>query len=159
MTVNLVITGSDKTSSLFASRLEAVSGQNGVCVLLTRRYSEIKPVFSKKDIRSNGFIFIDQSYSDEPNVIHTSLEDLTLLSITLNQAVQSLPRNNRFLAFDSFSALTLYNSARVVSKFAFFIVQQMREIGVDCLFVVGREGLDAGLLSTLKQCADKIEEK
>ncbi|MBS3124859.1 hypothetical protein J4211_01230 [Candidatus Woesearchaeota archaeon] len=158
MVVSLIITRGEKTTDAFLTQLQKVSGEIGICVLLMRKYDEMVRLLAKKNIKSDGFLFVDGCSSpDETNMIHTSLDNLTLMSITINEAIQALPKERRFVAFDAFGTLALYNAPRVVAKFAFFLNQQVRELGMDCVWIVAREGLDPELLATLKQCADVIE--
>jgi len=156
--VSLIITRGEKTTDAFLAQLQKMSGEVGICVLLMRKYEEMVKILDKKNIKSDGFLFVDGCSSpDETRMIHTSLDNLTLMSITLNEALQALPKERRFVAFDAFGTLALYNTPRVVAKFASFLNQHVRELGVDCILVVAREGLDPELLATLKQCADVIE--
>lgn len=158
MVVTLIIARGEKTTDAFMAQLQKMSGKIGICVLLMRKYEEIARLLEKKNIDKAGFLFVDGCSSpDETKMIHTSLDDLTLMSITLSEAIQALPPERRFVAFDAFGTLALYNSPRVVAKFAFFLNQQVRELEIDCILVVAKEGIDPELLATLKQCADVIE--
>ncbi|VVB81715.1 Uncharacterised protein [uncultured archaeon] len=151
--IKLIVTKSEKMQGLFLSSVKKFKS-SGVCVLVAKPYSAVK-----SSLKSSRIFFIDTlAESSEENVIHVPPSNLTALSIAINQALQSL-EGKKFLAFDSFSTLTVRNPPKVVSKFALFLLERIRSWDVDTVIIVSKESTDAELLAILKQSVDKVEEK
>lgn len=104
-------------------------------------------------------LFLDTiSESDSEKVIYLPAENLTALSIAINQAQQSFS-GKVTVVFDSITNLSIKNDVSVLMKFFSFLLTRVREWGVDLVLVLPREGIDEGLLSIIKQSADKIEKR
>ena len=156
--ITLIVTKSEKMQEAFLNSVKNFKNQ-GVCVLLTKSYSAVAGLLEKKGVKVSNFLFIDTlGSSEQDNVVNISQEDLTGLSISISEALQSLPKKAA-LVFDSFSTLTIKHEPKMVAKFARFLFQRLQAWETTAVIIVANESTDAELLAVLKQFADKIEEK
>ena len=156
--ITLIVTKSEKVQEAFLNSVKAFKNQ-GVCVLLTKSYSSVAGLLEKRGVKVSNFLFIDTLGSSElDNVVNVSQEDLTGLSISISEALQSLPKKAG-LIFDSFSTLAVKHDSKMVAKFARFLFQHLQAWETNAVIIVAKEGTDAELLAVLKQSADKVEEK
>ncbi len=151
---------SEKVSGAFADSVKKFSKLPGVCLLLTKPYSAVKEALKKKGVNAEKIFFVDAvAESEEDNVVHVQPGNLTALSITISQTLQSLPSGKKFFIIDALSALTIQNSVQAVQKFSLFLLERLRKWDAETVIIVAKESTDAALLAILKQGADKTEEK
>jgi len=159
MTVTLILSKGEKSHDSFISWVSKKK-HDGVCVLMTRPYSAVSVALKKKKINLEKLFFIDTvGKSESKNVVSVSVENLTALSISIKEALQSFPKNHPFLIFDSISILALHNDVKLVTRFLLFIINKLREWKFDGCFIVDSSTTDASLLSILKQSVDRVEGK
>jgi len=154
------LVGSKKMNSfaVFLSVIKKLKKRSGVCVLLSKPYSAVeKKLTQAVDPKKVFFIDTANNLSQGDNVVSLPIEDLTGLSLAIDQAFQVLPRENPFLVFDAFSLFTLHNDPKTVAKFALFLIKTMRARSVETIIVRGSEGMNPELQSVLEQAADKVE--
>ena len=134
----------------------------GVYVTLNRPYESIKRVFEKEKIDLTNVIFIDAvTKTVGGKVTKTneclfigSPEDLSDISIAMDQAVMAIPKKDKFVFFDSLSTLLLYNNVGVVAKFVHFISGKMRTWKVKGIIISLRRDVDKDLIEQLKSYCD-----
>ena len=120
MMIKLVITKPEKIEASFTKEMKGCKG-SVVAVLLTRPYSSFMPVI-KKSCNSRSCFFIDTLREEEAsNLVYINPENLTGLSIAINQAQQSLGGKVTII-FDSINNLATRNSAAVLAKFVSFLL-------------------------------------
>lgn len=138
-------------------------GEPGVYVTLNKPYTTIKKVFEDiVDLRM--LIFIDAiTKPSGRNVENTSeclfLEDLNSLSdlaLIIDEAIEAVPYDRKFLFFDNLSTLLLYNNTGSVAKFAHFLTSKMRMWGLDGVFLSLELESDEEFLSQLSLFCDKV---
>jgi KaiC/GvpD/RAD55 family RecA-like ATPase len=151
---------SEKVNEAFLDSVKKAGKIPGICVLLTKPYATAQAALRKKGVNTGKLFFVDAvTDSEGENVVNIQPGNLTALSITINQALQSLPAGKKFLVFDSISNLAIQSGVAAVRKFALFLMERARKWGADVTIIVSKEGTDAELLAILKQGADKVVEK
>lgn len=156
--ITLIVTKSEKVQETFLNSVKNCKNQ-GVCVLLAKSYSAVAGLLEKKGVKTSNFLFIDTlGYLEQDNVVSISQEDLTGLSISISEALQSLPKKAA-LVFDSFSTLTIKHDSKMVAKFARFLFQRLQTWETNAVIIVAKETTDSELLAVLKQAADNVEER
>jgi KaiC/GvpD/RAD55 family RecA-like ATPase len=158
--LTLKLVKSEKVQEAFLSSVKKFGKASGVCVLLTKPYSVFELMLRKRGVNPKELFFIDTlAESEQDNVVHAASGNLTALSITINQALQSMPDKDKFLVFDSISTLAVHSSPNAVSKFALFLIEHIRQWKVNAVIIAAAESTDKELLSILKQSCDKVETK
>jgi len=106
----------------------------GVYVTLNKPFETLESSLKKAKINTNKIIFIDavtKTSGGESEKIKNCLfigspENLSDISIAMDQAVRAIPGKERFVFFDSLSTLLIFNSVEVVAKFIHFLAGKMR---------------------------------
>ncbi|MEM2925059.1 MAG: ATPase domain-containing protein [Methanocellales archaeon] len=139
-----------------------IKKEPGVYVTLNKPYVAMKKLLENKvDLRM--LIFIDaftqlaggKPEKSEGVLFLNNAEDLTGLSIALDQAVKSIPTKQKFVFLDSLSTLLIYNKSGSVTKFIHFLTCKMRLWEIDGIFISLDEE-DDQVISKLKMFCDKI---
>lgn len=139
-----------------------IKKEPGVYVTLNKPYATMKKLLENKvDLRM--LIFIDaftqpaggRSEKAEGVLFLSNAEDLTGLSIALDQAVKSIPSKQKFVFFDSLSTLLIYNKSGSVAKFIHFLTCKMRLWEIDGVFISLDEE-DDQVITKLKMYCDNI---
>ncbi|MBS3124861.1 hypothetical protein J4211_01240 [Candidatus Woesearchaeota archaeon] len=158
MPVKVRLTRSGKIFEVFISTLQKYKEAIGICVLVTRPYQTFVRTMQDKGLDVQKMFVLDLcGYADASNVVCVAPADLTLLNLAVEDIVAELPPQRKFLVFESFSRLTVYNPPKLVAKFAIAFFKHLRALDVECSIIVAQDGLDAELLAALKQAADVIE--
>ena len=134
----------------------------GVYVTLNKPFSVIKGLFIKNKIDIRMVIFIDAVTELDTNGIKKeenclfigSPENLSDVSIAMDQAVRSIPGKEKFLFFDSLSTLLLYNKAITVARFIHFLAGKMRIWKVKGIIISLEKKSDRELIEELTQVCD-----
>lgn len=137
-------------------------GIPGLYVTLNKPYKTMESVFKKQKIDTRLMIFIDAvTETSGGNIEKTnqclyigSPENLSDISISMDQAVRSLPSEERFVFFDSLSTLLIYNDVNTVSRFIHFLAGKMRVWKVQGIIVSLRKKKDDELIDALTQFCD-----
>lgn len=154
-----------KTNIDIVKHLTGDMNTPGVYVTLNKPYSVMKKVFERSKIDTRLIIFIDAVTKTAGEVKKTkdclfigNPENLSDISIAMDQAVRALPGKDKFLFFDSLNTLLIYNQVQTVIKFIHFLVSKMRVWGVKGIIISLEKKKDNELLDELSQFCDlKIE--
>jgi KaiC/GvpD/RAD55 family RecA-like ATPase len=136
----------------------------GVYVTLNKPFKTMQGIFKKKGIDDRLVIFIDavtQTAGGELEKTDNCLfigspDNLSDISIAMDQAVRALPSKEKFVFFDSLSTLLIYNSIETVSKFVHFLAGKMRVWKVKGIIVSLRKDKDEQLIDALMQFCDAV---
>ena len=134
----------------------------GVYVTLNKPYHTVKELFRKKGIDTKLMIFIDGvTKTSGGNIEKTdeclfigNPENLSDISLAMDQAVTSLPPKERFVFFDSLSTLLIFNSLSTVAKFVHFIAGKMRMWKVKGIIISLEKESHKDLINELSQFCD-----
>jgi len=135
----------------------------GVYVTLNKPFKTIQALFKKEGINTDLIIFIDAVTKIEEDIKKTdnclfigSPEKMSDISIAMDQAVKSLPGEDKFVFFDSLSTLLLYNEAATVAKFIHFLTNKIRAWNVKGVIVSLQKEKDRELIDELSQFCDAV---
>jgi KaiC/GvpD/RAD55 family RecA-like ATPase len=134
----------------------------GVYVTLNKPFKTMEGVFKKEKIDIRMIIFIDavtKTAGGEVEKTDKCLfigapDNLSDISIAMDQAVRSLPSKERFVFFDSLSTLLMYNNVPTVARFIHFLAGKMRAWKVKGIIVSLRKEKDKELIDELMQFCD-----
>lgn len=134
----------------------------GVYVTLNKPFETMEKVFKKNGIDTDIIIFIDAVTKTAGGKIEKkgrclfigSPENLSDISMAMDQAVRALPSNERFVFFDSLSTLLIYNSTSTVARFIHFLAGKMRIWKVKGIIVSLQKEKDKELIDELTQFCD-----
>src|SRR3989344_9441213 len=123
-----------KTNMQIIKHLTEEENVPGVYVTLSKPYETVEKQFRNAGIDTELVIFIDTVTSTGGSQIKKtdkclfigSPEKLSDISIAMDQAVHSLPSQEKFVFFDSLSILLMYNEVETVAKFIHFLATKMR---------------------------------
>jgi len=138
--------------------------QSGIYINVSRSCDNISEMIVSNGIDISRLFFIDcitlssgfKPIKKNSCFYVNSPSDLTEVSIALDQLVQTIPTEGRFLFLDSLSALLIYNSQNITSKFAHFLTVKLRQWKITGILITLEKETDEKLLSLLSQFADKI---
>jgi len=130
----------------------------GVYVTLNKPYSAMKDILKKAGIDTRLIIFIDAVTKAEQKKKNDCLfigspENLSDISIAMDQAVRALPKN-KFLFFDSLNTLLVYNEVQTVVKFIHFLASKMRVWKVKGIIISLEKKANKELIDELSQFCD-----
>ena len=152
----------EKTNIILVKYLTKDLGIPGVYVTLNKPFSAIKFFLSKSKINMDSLIFIDAitktvggniSKTKECLFIGTP-ENLSDLSLAMDQAVTALPGKEKFLFFDSLNTLLIYNDAKTVARFIHFLSGKMRVWKVRGIIISLQKKGNEDLINELTQFCD-----
>lgn len=137
---------------------------SGIYINVSRGYDSISEMMISNGIDISHLFFIDcvttgsgfKPIKKNSVLYVSSPSDLTEISIALDQLIQAIPNEERFLFLDSLSALLIYNSPNITSKFAHFLTVKLRQWKICGILITLEKETDEKLLSLLSQFADKI---
>tara|TARA_Y100000310_G_scaffold144893_3_gene144233 strand:+ start:47021 stop:47581 length:561 start_codon:yes stop_codon:yes gene_type:complete len=138
----------------------------GVYVTLNKPFSVMQPFLVKKGINTDMIIFIDAvtktSGGDvkktEKCLFIGSPDNLSDISLAMDQAVRAVPGDKKFLFFDSLDTLLVYNKPTTVAKFIHFLSGKMRVWNVKGIIVSLEKDSNKELLDELSQFCDILLE-
>lgn len=136
----------------------------GVYVTLNKPFETLESIFKKEKIDTRVIIFIDAITKTTGGEIEKTdkclfigaPDNLSDISIAMDQAVRSLPSKKRFVFFDSLSTLLMYNNVTTVAKFIHFLAGKMRIWQVGGIIVSLKKEKDKELIDELIQFCDAI---
>lgn len=134
----------------------------GVYVTLNKPFETMDGIFKKEKIDARMVIFIDAVTKTAGGEIKKtdkclfigSPDNLSDISIAMDQAVRALPSKGRFVFFDSLSTLLMYNDVTTVARFIHFLAGKMRIWKVKGIIVSLRKEKDQELIDELMQFCD-----
>jgi len=140
--------------------------QPGVYVTVNKPYSGIVEILDESGVNTDNILFVDaisketgRGEEDEENVLYMdSPEDLTGLSIVIQEAVESMGDTDKFVFLDSLTTLTIYNETDTVSKFGHYLTGKMRSWdGVEGVIVsLAKEEVEDELIDQMSQFCDNV---
>lgn len=136
----------------------------GVYVTLNKPFATLQKLFKQKGIDSRLIIFIDavtelKSKRGEKKgncLFIGNPENLSDISVAMDQAVRSIRGEEKFLFFDSLSTLLVYNKATTVARFIHFLASKMRTWKVKGIIISLRKESDKELINELSQIVDVL---
>jgi len=134
----------------------------GVYVTLNKPYETVSNIFNKEKIDTRLIIFIDaitktthEKIKKTKNCLFIGTpENLSDISISMDQAVTSLPGKEKFLFFDSLSTLLIYNDVTTVARFIHFLSGKMRAWKVTGIIISLQKKGNEDLINELLQFCD-----
>jgi KaiC/GvpD/RAD55 family RecA-like ATPase len=136
----------------------------GVYVTLNKPFKTMENVFKGQKIDTEIIIFIDAVTQTAGGDVEKtdkclfigSPDNLSDISIAMDQAVRALPSKDKFVFFDSLSTLLIYNNIETVSRFIHFLASKMRVWKVRGIIVSLRKEQDKALIDALMQFCDVV---
>lgn len=124
-----------------------------------------KPAMTRKEeladrgIDDDRVFFIDGSKSEDKvrqkNVVYVNPANLTDLSISLMQAVESLnEKRSVVVLLDAIESLGLYNDTQTYQQFIHVMCSKLRQHGVPVLLIGTRDSIDEQMQSLITQFTD-----
>ncbi len=134
----------------------------GVYVTLNKPFETLSATFKREKIDSRMIIFIDavtktaggNAEKTDKCLFIGAPDNLSDISIAMDQAVKALPSKSRFVFFDSLSTLLVYNDISTVARFIHFLTGKMRVWKVKGIIVSLRKDKDEELINELMQICD-----
>ncbi|MEK6904665.1 MAG: hypothetical protein AABW87_03670 [Nanoarchaeota archaeon] len=134
----------------------------GVYVSLNKPYEAIKGEFEIRKIKKDMVIFIDAITKTSGGAGERTSdclfignpENLSDISLAMDQAVIAVPSNEKFVFIDSQNTLLMYNSAVTVAKFIHFLSVKMRIWKVRGIIVSLEKESNKDLINELSQFCD-----
>ena len=151
-----------KTNVEIIKYLTADQNTPGVYVTLNKPFETMKKLFTQQGVANDLIIFIDAVTKTSGGQIERvdnclfigSPENLSDISLAMDQAVRAVPGKEKFLFFDSLNTLLIYNKPATVAKFVHFLSGKMRVWGVKGIIVSLEKESDKELLEELGQFCD-----
>ncbi len=137
-------------------------GIPGVYVTLNKPFITVKKFFEEKKVDLRLILFIDAVTEVSTGEIKKtkaclfigSPENLSDISIAIDQAVTAIPSKDKFLFFDSLNTLLVYNDVRVVAQFIHFLANKMRTWKIRGIIISLKKESDRELIDELSQICD-----
>ncbi len=134
----------------------------GVYVTLNKPYETLKRLMVQNNIDPNMILFIDvvtkipgqESKKIDNCLFIGSPEKLSDISLAIEQAIQSLDHENKFIFFDSLNTLSIFNNQTVVAKFIHFLTVKMREWKVKGIIISLKKETDDKIINHISQLCD-----
>lgn len=134
----------------------------GVYVTLNKPFETMESILKKEKIDTGMIIFIDAVTKTAGGKVEKTdkclyigaPDNLSDISIAMDQAVRALPSKGRFVFFDSLSTLMVYNNVSTVARFIHFLAGKMRVWKVKGIIVSLRKEKDQELIDELMQFCD-----
>jgi archaellum biogenesis ATPase FlaH len=137
----------------------------GVFVTLNRPYSSMKKLLEKEGVDYSRIIFIDsitrQLGGEEIDIercIYLNSPDPTLIQMAIEQTMDRIFSENRFIYIDSLSTISLYKSFETLLKFIRYITGKIRIKGfIGTIFSVEKE-INESYYSQIALMVDEVIE-
>ena len=138
----------------------------GVYVTLNKPFETMEPLFKKNGIDTEMIIFIDAVTKTAGGKITKTKnclfignpENMSDISVAMDQAIRALPKKDKFLFFDSLSTLALFNNIETVARFIHFLSSKMRVWKVKGIIISLERKGDKELIEELSQFCDVLIE-
>ncbi len=137
----------------------------GIYVTLNKPFDVMQELLKQNEIDPRFIIFID-AFTDVAenkkrikNCLYIgSPENLSDISIAMDQAIKSLPTKEKFIIFDSVNTLQVFNRPGTVMRFVHFLSTKIRDWKVKGIIILIKSSADEPLTNELVQfCDSKIE--
>jgi len=151
-----------KTNLEIIKHLTSHENIPGVYVTLNKPFDTMESLLKKEKVDTKMIIFIDAvTKTSGGNLKKTNKclyigapDNLSDISIAMDQATRALPSDRRFVFFDSLSTLLVYNEISTVARFIHFLAGKMRVWKVKGIIVSLRKEKDKDLIDELIQFCD-----
>jgi len=135
----------------------------GVYVTLNKPFETMQRILEAEGIDTRKIIFIDgitetsggRTEKTKRCLFIGSPEKLNDIGMALDQAVRTIPSQEKFVFFDSLSTLLLYNKSGTVGRFSHFLTGKMRVWKVKGIIISLEKEADQVLINELTQFCDK----
>lgn len=141
-----------------------VQSQNipGLYVTLNKPFEVMFGLFKKEGINTDMVIFIDavtataggNAEKTKNCLFIGNPENLSDISLAMDQAIRSIPSGEKFLFFDSLDTLLIYNKPVTVAKFIHFLATKMRVWKVKGIIISLSRESNRELIDELSQFCD-----
>ncbi len=136
---------------------------SGIYVTLNRPYESLVEMLKESKINTERIFFIDcitkiaGKGKEAKNVLYLdSPQNLTSLSLIIEEAGKALPSGSRFMVLDALTTLTVYNSTETVLKFLHFLTNKIRIMRLDGVLLSVNKELEPMIQEQVEQFVDKI---
>ncbi len=132
----------------------------GVYVTLNKPFEVIQRNLQNNNIDPRIIIFIDAtSRSGGARKIENCLaigspEKLSDISVAMDQAINALQTDDKFLIFDSINTLSIFNRQATVARFIHFLAGKIREWKIKGIIITLEKETEQSLLDELTQFSD-----
>ncbi|HLC98883.1 MAG TPA: hypothetical protein VJC00_02645 [Candidatus Nanoarchaeia archaeon] len=134
----------------------------GVYVTLNKPCKTMAGLFKRSGIDTRMILFIDAVTKTAGGKLEKSdnclyignPENLSDISIAMDQAVMALPSKEKFVFFDSLNTLLLFNSLSTVARFVHFLASKMRAWSVKGIIITLEKRAHKELIDELNQYCD-----
>jgi hypothetical protein len=134
----------------------------GVYVTLNKPYKTLIGFLQSVNIDPRMIIFIDAVTKTSGGIVEKtenclyigSPQDLSDISVAMDQAVRAIPTKVKFVFFDSLDTLLMFNQVGTVARFIHFLAGKMRTWEVEGIIVSLRKEKNEELISELMQFCD-----
>lgn len=138
----------------------------GVYVTLNKPYATLIKLFQAHQINTDMVIFIDAVTKTAGGAVEKtdtclyigSPQNLSDVSMAMDQAIRAIPSTEKFLFFDSLNTLLLYNKPATVAQFIHFLSSKMRIWKVKGIIISLQKDSNKELLDELSQFCDVVME-
>jgi hypothetical protein len=135
----------------------------GIYVSLNKPYIAVKRILEPQ-INLDMMFVIDgttkltggQCEKNDRCLFIENISNLTDITFILDQALDAITSERKFIVFDSLTTLLAYNSEDAVFKFLHYITGRMRMVGADGVFITLNQKSDMEFQSKLSMFCDKI---
>ncbi len=132
----------------------------GVYVTLNKPYEIIQRNLINNKIDQRLIIFIDAASRTQSRKVENCLyigspEKLSDISVAMDQAIKSIPTDEKFLVFDSLNTLSIFNKPSTVARFTHFLTGKMREWKIKGAIITLANETEQALLDELTQMSDE----
>lgn len=134
----------------------------GVYVTLNKPFKTLGTFLEAKKIDPRMIIFIDAVTKTSGGEVEKkdnclfigSPQDLSDISVAMDQAVRAISSKVKFVFFDSLDTLLMYNQAGTVARFIHFLAGKMRTWEVEGIIVSLQKEKNEELINELMQFCD-----
>ncbi len=144
------------------SYLVNVENIPGVYVTLNKPFESIEKLLTNKKINTDAIVFIDAVTKIAGGVLEKTErclyignpENLSDISMAMDQAISAVPGDKKFMFFDSLDTLLIYNKPQTVAKFIHFLSGKMRIWKVEGIIISLSKESNRELIDDLMQFCD-----
>ena len=162
--VAMLVTKQGKYDLVIANLVKNFCKKNkgGIIITINKSGRDLLKLFEKNKIDSSKLFIIDAVSKEQTpttkagNIAYLdSPKDLTEIEATAIEFAEKLPKEKRFLIFDSLSTLLIYNADRTVEKFVHSMAEKLRSLGFQAVFTIMDE-TKPEIMNVLSQFCDKV---
>jgi len=135
-----------------------------IYITTNKPYNYVENLLRKEGVKTKEILFIDcisktvnSVPEKEPDncLFLESPEQITSLSMTINQAIKLIP-GDKVVLFDSLNVLLIYNSEQTIGKFSNFIINRLRTKDVDAILIALDSDMDKKIIKTVESFVDEV---